>query len=112
MQIPELLKSYNGLPISNKTTTMIADYLGYSSADINLVYQLDNAYWSDGYVKDDGTIAPNRPDFQYNEHFAIEPSTTYVLAYESSKLDCEVSWYTENKTFIRTDEIMNNLVFF
>ena len=27
MQIPELLKSYNGLPISNKTTTMIADYL-------------------------------------------------------------------------------------
>ena len=27
MQIPQLLKSYNGLPISNKTTAMIADYL-------------------------------------------------------------------------------------
>ena len=82
------------------------------SEDINLVYQLDNAYWSDGYVKSDGTIAPNRPDFQYNEHFAVEPSTTYVLAYESSTLDCEVSWYTEDKTFIRTDEIMNNRVCF
>lgn len=83
-----------------------------SSEDINLVYQLDNAYWSDGYVQNDGTIAPNRHDFQYNEHFAIEPSTTYVLAYESSTLDCEVSWYTEDKTFIRTDEIMNNRVCF
>jgi hypothetical protein len=82
------------------------------SEDVNLVYQLDNAYWSDGYVKDDGTIAPNRPDFQYNEHFAVEPSTTYVFAYESSTLDCEVSWYTEDKTFIRTDEITNNRVCF
>ena len=27
MPIPQLLKSYNGLPISNKTTAMIADYL-------------------------------------------------------------------------------------
>lgn len=82
------------------------------SEDINLVYQLDNAYWSDGYVRNDGTIAPNRPDFQYNEHFAVEPSTTYVLAYESSTMDCEVSWYTEDKTFIRTDEIMNKRVCF
>ena len=80
------------------------------SEDINLIYQLDNAYWSDGYVQNDGTIAPNRPDFQYNEHFVVEPSTTYILAYESSTLDCEVSWYTEDKTFIRTDEIMNNRV--
>lgn len=81
------------------------------SEDINLIYQLDNAYWSDGYVKSDGTIAQSS-SFKYNEHFAISPSTEYVLAYETNSPDCSVSWYTENKTFIQTDEITNKRVCF
>lgn len=81
--------------------------------DINLVYQLGDSSYSDGFIKEDGTISPNRPDWQHNELFEIEPSTTYIFSYvHSSTRDCSVSWYTENRQFIRTDEQMDNTLLY